>query len=136
MTTRKSLRAKGEALRALVARSYPVTLHPDPEGGYVAEVRDLPGCVSQGETPDEALAMIADAKAAWIRSAYAHGDPVPAPSADISYSGKLLLRMPRSLHRRLAEKASYEGVSLNQEVVSLLSELASPRKRRVASSGR
>jgi predicted RNase H-like HicB family nuclease len=107
-----------------LSREYPVTLHPDPDGGYVAEVHDLPGCISQGDTRDEALAMIDDAREAWIRSAHVHGDPVPLPSADATYSGKILLRMPRSLHRRLAELAAREGVSLNHEVVSLLSERA------------
>jgi len=124
MRTRNGAPTRDKALRALLDRPFPITLHADPDGGYVAEVRDLPGCISQGETRDEALARIDDARMAWIRSAYAHGDSVPAPSVDASYSGRLLVRMPRSLHRRLAERASQEGVSLNQEVVSLLSERA------------
>jgi len=48
----------------------------------------------------------------------------PLPSSDNSYSGKLLVRMPKSLHRRLAETAEREGVSLNQYIVSLLSAVA------------
>src|ERR1700722_9763627 len=114
MKTRKKWDpAKEEALRVLLAREYPVTLHPDPGGGYVAEVRDLPGCVSQGDTKEEALSMIDDARRAWIQSAHAHGDPVPPSSA--SYNGRVLVRMPRSLHRRLVERAADEGVSLNMD---------------------
>lgn len=51
-------------------------------------------------------------------------DDIPLPSSDNSYSGKLLVRMPKSLHRRLAETAEREGVSLNQYIVSLLSAVA------------
>lgn len=100
---------------------YPVTLYPDPEGGYVAQIKDLPGCLTQGETLEETMANIQEARELWISTAYAHSDDIPNPCNDESYSGKLLVRMPKSLHRRLAETAENEGVSLNQYIVSLLS---------------
>ena len=100
---------------------YPVTLYPDQEGGYVAQIKDLPGCLTQGETLDEAIANIQEARELWIETAYEAGDEIPLPSTDDTYSGKLLLRMPKSLHRRLAEKADRENVSLNQYIVSVLS---------------
>jgi antitoxin HicB len=100
---------------------YPVTLYPDPEGGYVAQIKDLPGCLTQGETLEEAIANINEAQELWIETAYESGDDIPLPSTDDTYSGKLLLRMPKSLHRRLAEEADRENVSLNQYIVSVLS---------------
>jgi antitoxin HicB len=100
---------------------YPVTLYPDPEGGYIAQIKDLPGCLTQGETLEETMANINEARELWIETAYEAGDDIPVPSSDDSYSGKLLVRMPKSLHRRLAETADQEGVSLNQYIVSLLS---------------
>lgn len=100
---------------------YPVTLYPAPEGGYVAQIKDLPGCLTQGETLEETMANINEARELWIETAYEASDDIPLPSNDDSYSGKLLLRMPKSLHRRLAETAENEGVSLNQYIVSLLS---------------
>jgi antitoxin HicB len=100
---------------------YPVTFYPDPEGGYVAQIKDLPGCLTQGETLEETMANINEARELWIETAYEAGDDIPLPSNDDNYSGKLLLRMPKSLHRRLAETAENEGVSLNQYIVSLLS---------------
>ncbi|MBW4543235.1 MAG: type II toxin-antitoxin system HicB family antitoxin [Symplocastrum torsivum CPER-KK1] len=100
---------------------YPVTLYLDPEGGYVVQIKDLPGCLTQGETLDEAIANINEARELWIETAYEAGDEIPLPSTDDTYNGKLLLRMPKSLHRRLAEKADGENVSLNQYIVSLLS---------------
>ena len=110
-------------------RLYPVTLRPQSEGGFVAEIQDLPGCITQGETAAEALANVDDARRLWLAAAREHGDPIPPPSIDERFSGRLLVRMPRSLHRRLAERARREGVSLNQYVVALLAERSTPQAR-------
>jgi predicted RNase H-like HicB family nuclease len=58
---------------------YPVTLYPEEEGGYTAEIKDLPGCVSQGETVEEALEMIEEARRLWLEVAYQHGGEIPLP---------------------------------------------------------
>ncbi|MBD2571295.1 type II toxin-antitoxin system HicB family antitoxin [Anabaena lutea] len=100
---------------------YPVTFYPDAEVGYVAEIKDLPGCFTQGETLEETMTNINEARELWIETAYEAGDNIPLPSTDDSYSGKLMLRMPKSLHRRLSETAEREGVSLNQYIVYLVS---------------
>jgi len=55
-------------------------LSADEGGGYLATVPDLPGCMSDGETPEEALHNIQDAITAWIEAAKAWGQPVPQPS--------------------------------------------------------
>src|SRR5437867_2527475 len=65
--------------------------------------------------------MAEEARQLWIRTAYDHGHEIPLPSQPDEYSGKFNPRLPRSLHRSLAEAAEREGVSLNQYVVSLLS---------------
>ncbi|PHM09661.1 type II toxin-antitoxin system HicB family antitoxin [Nostoc sp. 'Peltigera malacea cyanobiont' DB3992] len=104
---------------------YPVTLYPDPDEGYVAQIKDLPGCLTQGETLEETMANLNEARELWIETAYEANDNIPLPSSNDSYSGKLLLRMPKSLHRHLAEISEREGVSLNQYIVSLLSAGAS-----------
>ncbi len=49
-------------------------------GGFSAVVPDLPGCMSDGETPEEAIANVRDAIAAWIEAAEEMGRPVPAPT--------------------------------------------------------
>lgn len=103
---------------------YPITLYSDPEGGYVAQIKDLPGCLTQGETLEETMANMNEARELWIETAYFADDNIPVPSSDDSYSGKLLVRMPKSLHRRLSETAEREGVSLNQYIVYLLSAVA------------
>ena len=114
--------AQEKPLDYYLSLRYPVTLVPEEEGGYTAIVPDLPGCVTVGETAEEAMAMAEDAKRLWIEDAYESGEVIPVPSTEREYSGRLLLRMPKSLHRRLAEEAEREGVSLNQHVVSLLRE--------------
>jgi antitoxin HicB len=69
---------------ALMAKlEYPVIIEPLPEsegGGFVALVPDLPGCMSDGETAEAALAAVVEAIAAWIDEATLLGRPVPAPS--------------------------------------------------------
>jgi antitoxin HicB len=110
-------------VRELLERQYRMEVRGDPEEGYLATAPELPGCMTAGETPVEAMELLRDAMAAWFASAIEHGDAIPKPAeaSKESYSGRLLLRMPKTLHRDLAEGAEREGVSLNQYVVALLS---------------
>jgi antitoxin HicB len=99
---------------------YPITIHSDPDGGYVAEIEELPGCMTQAETLDEAFKAIEDARQVWIQGTYEMGQDIPLPRDMEEYSGKFLVRIPRSLHRNLVRSAKREGVSLNQYIASLL----------------
>jgi antitoxin HicB len=92
--------------------------------GYLIEFPDLPGCMSGGETVEQALANGAEAKRKWIAATREAGRPVPSPTVDTigAYSGKWLLRTPKSLHRSLAERARQEGVSLNALAVAILAQ--------------
>jgi antitoxin HicB len=66
---------------------YPVIIEPLPEregGGFIALVPDLPGCMSDGETAEAALASVRDAVAAWIEEAKALGRPIPPPSRHLT----------------------------------------------------
>jgi antitoxin HicB len=110
-----------EPLEYYLALAYSVTLDADPEGGYVAHIKDLPGCFTQGETLEDTMANIQEARELWIETAYEMSDPIPLPNNAIEYSGKLLLRMPKSLHRDLAQQAQAEAISLNQYISSILS---------------
>jgi antitoxin HicB len=70
---------------------YPVVIEPLPEqdgGGFLASVPDLPGCLSDGATREEAAHNIADAISAWIEEAKALGRPIPEPSAHLATAGK------------------------------------------------
>lgn len=73
-------RSKGVSYNTLMAsREYEVVLTPEEDGRYSVTVPALPGCVSQGETREEALAMIREAIEIYLESLEAHGDPVPGP---------------------------------------------------------
>ena len=101
-------------------------------GGWLAEAPDLPGCISDGETREEAMRNLDDAICSWIATAREFGDPVPPPGGADRYSGRWVMRVSRTLHRRLAERAGTEGVSLNALASQLLAEgIArwSPRRR-------
>lgn len=102
--------------------NYRKLVYQDEDGDYIVEVPDLPGCVSDGPTPAEAFENLRGAMSSWITSRIAAGLDVPEPKTIEDYSGRVLLRMPQFLHRRLAEQASTEGASLNQYMVSLLSD--------------
>ena len=84
------------------------------EGGYVVSFPELPGCISCGET-------LEDAKTAWLQAAFEDGQPIPLPDAMEHYSGQFKLRIPKSLHRLLSEHSQQEGISMNQYCVYLLS---------------
>lgn len=91
------------------------------EGGYVASYPDLKGCITCGQTIESAVSALIDAKRAWLEAALEDGYDIPIPETDESYSGQFKFRMPKSLHRRLAEHAKLEGISMNQYCIHLLS---------------
>lgn len=110
--------------------SYKIELLPAEEGGYVVSIPTLPGCVSQGETIEESVIMIQDAKKAWLETALENNIEIPEPVPDEEFSGKFNLRIPKSLHRDLARRAEEEKVSLNQLTTYLLSSaLGKPSKK-------
>lgn len=79
-------------------------------------VKELPGCLSEGDTVEEAVEMIHDAMRGWLEISLEEEHDIPEPNLDEEFSGKFVVRLPRSLHRQLVETAEREGVSLNQFV--------------------
>lgn len=88
---------------------------------YYARVLELDGCQSHGDTPDEAYQNAREAMEGWLEVKLEHGDSIPEPRDTETYSGKVNLRMPKSLHQRLSTEAEKEGVSLNQYMLYKLS---------------
>jgi predicted RNase H-like HicB family nuclease len=104
-------------------KPYSRVLIPDEESGtYTAVILEFPGCIAQGDTPQEAYGHLEDAAKDWIEAALDLKQEIPAPLQSLSFGGKVLLRLPKSLHRQLALIAEREGVSLNQFIVSALAE--------------
>lgn len=104
---------------------YPVTIRPltkEEGGGYLAEFPDLPGCMADGETVEEALHEAEDALKTWLATAKEFGDAIPEPSVAANYSGQWRIRLPKSLHAALALRAKLEGVSLNTLAATILAQ--------------
>jgi antitoxin HicB len=113
------------------AIQYPFEIRPlakDEGGGYSISFPDLPGCISDGATPEEAIANGRDALMSWL-AAKEFGEEIPASLSSVS--GRFVQRVPRSLHAQLIARAKAEGVSLNTLVVSLVSQGIGLRKARV-----
>ena len=92
------------------------------EGGYVLHCPELSGCITCGETIQEGLEMLEDAKKCWFTACLEDGVSIPEPARLEDYSGQFKLRLPKSLHKQLAQRSSEEGVSMNQYWVYLLSK--------------
>jgi antitoxin HicB len=91
-------------------------------GGYLIEFPDLPGCMSDGETIDEAIMNGQEAIKAWILAAKEMNRTIPKAGELESQSGKWVQRVPKSVHLRLVNRAKEEGVSLNTLVITMLAE--------------
>lgn len=104
-------------------RPYGRVVVPEPDGSFRAEIIEFPGCITTGETAAEALTSLEDIAESWLEGTIARKLPVPEPMEGSSgYSGKLVVRLGRDLHRRASHMAAYEGVSLNQLIVSSVAE--------------
>ena len=104
------------AVRYYLSLPYHIALTRDDADSdlpWHAQVEELPGCVAAGATAGEAADRIPSALAEWAATALAEGRSVPEPRSARAYSGKLLLRMPLTLHAELAQAAEREQVSLN-----------------------
>jgi len=111
------------------AVEYPFEIRPlsrEEGGGYSITFPDLPGCRSDGSTPEEAIENGRDALASWLKVAREFGDQAPKPFTAVS--GRFVQRVPRSLHAQLIAQAEAEGVSLNTLVVSLVSQALGRRQ--------
>lgn len=69
-------------MRAPRGLKYRVLVEPEEDGGFVAEVPSLPGCVSQGKTRAEAVENVKEAIAGYLESLEAHGEPIPPPISE------------------------------------------------------
>ena len=100
---------------------------PEGDGTFRAEIIEFPGCIAIGDTAAEALANVEDVAKSWLEVTLAKGQHVPEPIDNVGFSGKLVVRLPKSLHKKAANLAARDGVSLNQFIVSSLAEQVGAR---------
>jgi len=110
---------------------YPFIIRPlaaEDGGGYLIEFPDVAGCISDGETPEEAIRNGRDALKSVLLTLKEFGDPIPQPGSLATASGQWRQRVPKSLHSRLVSRAQQEGVSLNTLVTAMIAEGLGRRK--------
>ena len=100
----------------------------DEDNCYVATIPGIKALSTFGMSREEALSELHIAAEAYFEALKTAGKPPPLPEKVIPYSGQLRLRMPKSLHAALSYGAESENVSLNNYIVSLLSERHMERK--------
>ena len=120
---------KGE-LDAILARPYAVEFiyGETPDEGVVAQVAEWPGCMTAGATREEAIAHLEDAMHDWAQARLRAKLGIPEPMA--GYSGKVLLRMPRDVHRAAEQRARREGTSLNTWLTTAIARELGPARDR------
>ncbi len=103
-------------------KPYARVLIPEPDGAFGAKILEFPGCIALGDTVEAALAMLEDVAWSWLEAALDKGRAIPEPMENIEFSGKLVVRLPKSLHKKASHAAERNGTSLNQFIVSSLAE--------------
>jgi antitoxin HicB len=112
----------------VLKKPYSRLITPDPEGGFTGEIVEFPGCVTQGETVEETHAHLEDAARNWLEAVIEEGQVVPEPlAAADEFSGKVVLRLPKSLHCKASRYAVREGVSLNALLVTAVAQYVGER---------
>lgn len=109
-----------KSLQYYLELHYPYTVIED-DGSYFISFPDLPGCMTQVEVESEIHTAAQEIKELWLETAIENGQRIPEPIGE-EFSGKLLTRMPKTLHRDLARQAKAEGMSLNAYIVYLLAD--------------
>jgi predicted RNase H-like HicB family nuclease len=103
--------------------NYSVEVLKAEEGdGYVLHCPELTGCITCSETLEHGFEMLEDAKKCWFEACIEDGIAIPEPVNSDNYSGQFKLRLPKSLHKTLADRSKQEGISMNQYCLYLLSK--------------
>lgn len=115
-------------IQEILRRPYHRVVVPDGPDAFLARISEFTGCMVLEPTAAEALTRLEELAFGWIESALERGQDIPEPHEEPTYSGKLMLRLPKSLHQKAAEAANRDDVSLNQFIVAAVAEQLGARK--------
>ena len=118
-----------EKLQYYMSLNYPSQITKIDEadgGGFLIEVPMLKGCMSDGETVEEAYNNLEEAKKEWFTYMLENNLAIPEPD-DAAYSVRFMVRIPKTLHKIITEQSKREGLSLNQYVSNVLAYAAGQR---------
>ena len=110
-----------EKIKSYLNKPYARIVIPVEPSGFHAEVLEFPGCFAQGETLEQAYSNLETAAESWIEACLAQDHEVPEPSSSLTYSGRIVLRLPRSIHQKAAQLAERDATSLNSYLVAAVS---------------
>ena len=114
-------------LTEYLKKPYGRVVVPEADGTFRAEIIEFPGCIAVGDTAAEALAALEDVAYSWLETTIAKKQHIPEPIENVRFSGKLVIRLPKILHKKATHMAAREGVSLNQFIVSSVAEQVGAR---------
>ena len=115
-----SVRSGDRSVRGILRKPYARILIPEDDGTYSADILEFPGCHAEGDTASEAIENLEKAAVSWIEAALEQGQEIPLPMTVHGYSGKINLRLPKSVHKQAARFAQRDDVSLNQFFISAI----------------
>jgi len=103
---------------------YTIEIIKNNDGSYFCKIKELKGCMTEADTLEEVVKMIEEAKSLWFAAAIEDKVDIPLPESvdETKYNGKILLRLPKYLHKKLVNNAKHEDVSLNYYITTLLAE--------------
>jgi antitoxin HicB len=122
MGRRLAKNSKSSASPKSASAPYFRMICPSEGGGYFAKMLELPECYAQGESIQEAYDSLNEMADIWLEDAAKRGTPIPSPAGVAKVGGRYVLRLPISVHEKAADLAAFEGVSLNQWLLSAISE--------------
>ncbi len=118
-----------DAIYTRLKEPYARLVVPEADGSYRAEILEFPGCIATGTTATEALENLEKTAQGWLLSAMELGQTIPRPVEVGGFSGKLMLRLPKGLHKKASLVAEREGVSLNNFIMCAVAEQVGERAR-------
>jgi predicted RNase H-like HicB family nuclease len=118
-----------DVVASYLTRPYTRLVVPEDDGTFRAEMLEFPGCIATGDTAAEAMSALEDTAMSWLASALAHKQSIPEPIDSHDFSGRLVVRFPRSLHKKATLIAELDGISLNQLIIASLAEYVGERSR-------
>jgi antitoxin HicB len=90
--------------------------------GWFIRVEELPGCMSQGKSPNEAWEQIHDAMLGWIDVGLQDGHEIPLPRSDALPGYAITVTVPYGLDDEVVAAAAERGVSLDEFVADALAQ--------------